>query len=110
SAAVASGPILDVRTAGAVCRLTLNRPDQRNALSRDLLEELETALANIAKDSSIRVVVLAAHGAVFCSGHDLKEMSGCTEAQYRELFTLCSRVMQQLPRVTRPVSAGVHGR
>src|SRR5206468_205265 len=109
SAAVASGPILDVRTAGGVCRLTLNRPAKRNALSRDLLAEMETALVNIAKDSSIRVVVLAAHGAVFCSGHDLKEMTGCTEAQYRELFTLCSRVMQQLRRLPQPVIARVHG-
>jgi len=109
STAVASGPILDVRTAAAVCRLTLNRPDKRNALSRELLEELETALVNIAKDSSIRVVVLAAHGAVFCSGHDLKEMTGCTEPQYRELFTLCSRVMQQLRRLPQPVIARVQG-
>src|SRR5204863_6757663 len=43
------------------------------------------------------------------SGHDLKEMTGCTEAQYRDLFTLCSRVMQQLRRLPQPVIARVHG-
>jgi len=101
--------MLDVRTQGGVCRLTLNRPEKRNALSRDLLEELECALVAVAKDASIRVVVLAAQGPVFSSGHDLKEMTACTEGQFRELFTLCSRVMQQLRRLPQPVIARVHG-
>jgi enoyl-CoA hydratase/carnithine racemase len=109
SATVAAGPILNVETRAGVCRLTLNRPDRRNALSREMLGELEAALGGVAMDESCRVVVLAAAGPVFCSGHDLTEMPGCTEAQYRELFTTCSRVMQQLRRLPQPAIARVQG-
>ena len=56
-----------------MARLTLNRPDKRNALSHALLAELETTLTRLASDRAVRVVVLAAAGPVFCSGHDLNE-------------------------------------
>ena len=55
------------------------------------------------------MVVLAARGPVFCSGHDLAEMVGRTEEAYRELFELCSRVMLGLRRLPQPVIARVHG-
>jgi enoyl-CoA hydratase/carnithine racemase len=109
SATLTSRPVLTVDTRGEVCRLTLNRPDKRNALSRELLGELEATLCRIAEDRAVRVVVLAANGPVFCSGHDLKEMTGCTNAQYYELFSLCSRVMQRLRRLPQPVIGRVHG-
>jgi enoyl-CoA hydratase/carnithine racemase len=109
SAAVAAEPILCTETAQGVCRVTLNRPDKRNALSRELLVELEAALTGIGADPGVRVVVLAAAGPVFSSGHDLKEMTGCTPQQYRELFGLCSRVMQHLRKLPQPVIARVHG-
>jgi enoyl-CoA hydratase/carnithine racemase len=109
SATLQAAPILLHETAGGVCRLTLNRPDKRNALSQELLSELDTLLPQLAADRTIRVVVLAANGPVFSSGHDLKEMTGCHEAQYRELFTLCSRVMYQLRRLPQPVIARVQG-
>jgi enoyl-CoA hydratase/carnithine racemase len=92
-----------------VVHLTLNRPEKRNALSQQMLAELEEALARIASDPAARVVVLAARGPVFCSGHDLGEMVGREENDYRELFTLCSRVMLQLRRLPQPVIARVHG-
>jgi len=98
-----------VETTGAVARLTLNRPAKRNALSHALLADLETTLARIASDRAVRVVVLAAAGSVFCSGHDLGEMEGRSEAEYRDLFALCSRVMQQLRRLPQPVIARVQG-
>ena len=53
--------------------------------------------------------MLAAHGPVFCSGHDLAEMVGRTEDEYRELFALCSRVMLGLRRLPQPVIARVQG-
>jgi enoyl-CoA hydratase/carnithine racemase len=93
----------------AVARLTLNRPEKRNALSLDLLRELETSLTQIAGDASIRAVVIASQGAVFCSGHDLSEMVGGSEASYHELFALCSRVMYQFRRLPQPVIARVQG-
>jgi enoyl-CoA hydratase/carnithine racemase len=102
-------PPLLVETRGPVAHLILNRPDKRNALSRDLLESLDAAQARIAGDASVRVVVVAGQGTVFCSGHDLGEMVGCDEAAYRELFTLCSRVMLQFRRMPQPIIARVHG-
>lgn len=91
-----------------VVRVTLNRPQRRNALSESLLTELGAALTQIAEDSSARVVVLAAAGPVFCSGHDLSEMAGRSEDDYRQLFNRCSAVMQQLRALPQPVIARVH--
>ncbi len=59
-----------------VAFLTLNRPEKRNALSRQLLTEFETLLAKIEPDPDIQVLVIGANGPVFCSGHDLSEMIG----------------------------------
>src|SRR3546814_6714396 len=57
-----------------VITLTLNRPDQFNALSQELLGALQRALADIAGNEQARCVVLAANGRAFCAGHDLKQM------------------------------------
>jgi enoyl-CoA hydratase/carnithine racemase len=92
-----------------VAYLALNRPDKRNALSHGLLKELEAAQARLAGDQHVRVVVLAAKGAVFCSGHDLGEMVGQPEEAYRGLFELCSRVMLGFRRLPQPVIARVQG-
>ncbi len=100
---------LIIESAAGVTRLTLNRPEKRNALSHELLDELESALGEIAADRAARVVVLAARGPVFCAGHDLAEMAGLTEAGYRELFELCSRVMLGIRKLPQPVIARVHG-
>src|SRR5262249_43538640 len=92
-----------------IVRLTLNRPEKRNALSRDLLTRLEQAIGDIAIDAAARVVVLTAVGPVFSSGHDLGEMADGSEEEYRELFQLCSRVMLGLRRLPQPVIARVQG-
>src|SRR5512132_3956817 len=100
---------LDVRSDGGVVHLTLDRPERRNALSRALLGQIEGAIAAIAADASARVVVIGSKGPVFCSGHDLGEMTGRSEADYRDLFTTCSRVMLGLRRLPQPVVARVQG-
>jgi enoyl-CoA hydratase/carnithine racemase len=92
-----------------IVRLTLNRPEKRNALSFELLQNLEDAIGAIATDTTARVVVLGSRGPVFCSGHDLSEMVGRSEDDYRELFALCSRVMLGLRRLPQPVIARVQG-
>ncbi len=109
TSAIKLSPELVLEIDGGVVRLCLNRPEKRNALSGDLLSQLGTALNHIAADSSARVVILAAAGPAFCAGHDLSEMVGCSEAEYRELFTKCSEVMQQLRHLPQPVIARVHG-
>jgi enoyl-CoA hydratase/carnithine racemase len=108
-ATIAGAPSLLTESVGGVVHLTLNRPDKRNALSRELLAELEAALTRIAADASARVVVLAARGPAFCAGHDLSEMQGGTEEAYRGLFAFCSRVMQQFRGLPQPVIARVQG-
>ncbi len=98
-----------VESAGGVVRLTLNRPEKRNALSVALLRDLERALAAIETDPKAQVVVVGSRGSVFCSGHDLGEMVGQTEESYRDLFELCSRVMLGFRRLRQPVIARVQG-
>ena len=101
--------ILLVECDGGVVRLTLNRPEKRNALSYELMTQIEIALEKIAADPIARVVVLGSRGPVFSSGHDLAEMVGRTEADYRELFDLCTRVMLGLRKLPQPVIARVQG-
>jgi enoyl-CoA hydratase/carnithine racemase len=97
------------RQEGGVVRLTLNRPEKRNALSLELLSELAAAIQRISETSTARVVVVAATGKVFCAGHDLTEMTGKSETEYRKLFSSCSAVMQGLRSLTQPVIARVQG-
>ncbi len=98
-----------VESRGGVVRLTLNRPERRNALSEELLSEIRSVLAQVAGDDTARVVVLAGNGPVFCAGHDLSQMVDRSEADYLEIFARCSAVMQQIRRLPQPVIARVHG-
>ncbi|MHB1557442.1 MAG: enoyl-CoA hydratase [Isosphaeraceae bacterium] len=98
-----------IEARSGIVRFTLNRPERRNALSLDLLRDLERAIASIGSDPGARVVVIAANGPVFCSGHDLSEMVGRGEEEYRELFATCSRVMLGLRRLPQPTIARVQG-
>lgn len=101
-------PILLEDLSAGVLRLTLNRPQRRNALSEALLDSLGDALTRAAENRDVRCLVLAANGPVFSSGHDLQEMAGRSEAEYAALFQRCARVMQQLRRLPQPVIARVH--
>ena len=100
---------LRVETRGGIARLTLARPDRRNPLSQELIEAIDRELATIAEDNAVRAVVIAAEGPVFSAGHDLTEMTGRSEAEYRELFTACSRMMTRLRKLPQPVIARVQG-
>ncbi len=93
-----------------VCTLTLNRPARRNALSAEMLSELQAALDEIGPDTSIKVVIIEANGPVFSAGHDLKEVHGLEdEAAGSELFLQCSRMMTTLTQLPQPVIAKVRG-
>jgi enoyl-CoA hydratase/carnithine racemase len=94
----------------AVTTLTLNRPAARNALSLALMEALDTELAAIADDPAVRVVIIAGAGPAFCAGHDLREIrANPTQQAYEAVFALCSRLMQRIVRLPKPVIARVHG-
>ena len=101
-------PILIEQT-GPIVRLTLNNPERRNPLVRPVIAALSAALEAIAADTSARVVVLAAAGKVFCSGHDLSHMVGCDATEYRALFGECAALMLQIRRLPQPVIACVQG-
>jgi enoyl-CoA hydratase/carnithine racemase len=95
---------------GGVATLTLNRPAARNALSTALMGAVEAALAHAASDPAVHVVVLAGAGPAFCAGHDLKEMRASPGRQAVDAtFAQCSRMMQAIVALPKPVIARVHG-
>jgi enoyl-CoA hydratase/carnithine racemase len=98
-----------VRRDGPAARITLNRPDKRNALSLALMEEVVAALRDAAGDSSLRAVVVDGAGPAFSAGHDLAEMVGRERAFYDELFEACTVMMEEIHRIPQPVIAKVHG-
>lgn len=96
---------------GPVALLTLNRPERRNALSLDLMQELTARLEEIGA-SPASVVILAAEGKVFSSGHDLGELRcGADEslAAYRRIFDACVTLMTAIQSISQPVIAQVQG-
>lgn len=106
--------LLRVEQSGGVLRLTLNRPPA-NALSVELLADLQDELDRSANDKSVRVIVIAAHGKVFSGGHDLKEMTAHRndpdkgEAFFEQTFEACGKMMQSIVAHPRPVIAEVNG-
>jgi enoyl-CoA hydratase/carnithine racemase len=108
-------PALTRFDANGIATLTLNRPEARNPLSEALLAALSSELTAIAADSTIRAVIIAAEGSVFCAGHDLKEMSARrTDADYgrayfADILSRCARMMQQIVTLPQPVIAAVEG-
>jgi enoyl-CoA hydratase/carnithine racemase len=94
---------------GTVCALTLNRPERRNALSLELMLEMMRCLQEISRDPHLRVVILRASGTVFCSGHDLSEMTGRDINEYRRIFDVCTELMTKIQEIPQPVIAEVQG-
>ncbi len=93
-----------------VTTLTLNRPQQYNALSQEMLSAMQAELDRVAADADVRCLVLAARGRAFCAGHDLKQMrANPNKAYYRKLFDDCGRMMQSLIELPVPVIARVQG-
>jgi enoyl-CoA hydratase/carnithine racemase len=106
----ADEPVLLRSDAEGVVGLTLNRPEQYNALSRELLGRLQEELDRIRDDPGVRVVVITGKGRAFCAGHDLKEIAAERErGKLVELFGACSGMMLSLTRLPQPVIALVDG-
>ena len=96
---------------GPVAWLTLNRPESRNALSVDVMNDMLDKLSQIARDQEIRVVVIRGNGPAFCAGHNLKDMVGpdLDIRHFYTMFSICARMMQSLHALPQPVIAQVHG-
>ena len=102
--------VLQARDDRGVVTLTLNRPSSFNALSEAMIEALEQALGGIARDDTVRAVVVAGAGKAFCAGHDLKEMRARPSLDYyRQLFGRCGAMMLSIQQLPVPVIARVHG-
>jgi len=100
---------LAVERDGHCAVVTLNRPQRRNALSLELMLELIDCLDGLGRDRVTRAVILAAAGKVFCSGHDLSEMTGRDINDYRRLFDVCTELMTKIQTIPQPVIAEVQG-
>ncbi len=102
--------LLSTRTQD-VLTLTLNRPEQFNALSEELLTALQQEFDACMHDASLRLIILAANGRAFCAGHDLKQMRSHAgdKAYYQDIAARCSRMMQTIKALPVPVIARVHG-
>jgi enoyl-CoA hydratase/carnithine racemase len=100
---------LTVERAGPTAIVTLNRADRRNALSLELMRDLTAELSRLEANTVIQAVILAAAGPVFSSGHDLSEMVGRCEGDYREIFDACTELMLKVQAIPQPVIAEVQG-
>jgi enoyl-CoA hydratase/carnithine racemase len=89
--------------------VTLNRPEQRNALSTGLMRELTGELERQSARPDVRAIVLRAAGPAFSAGHDLKELVGRTLEDEQAVFDVCTRLMETIQRIPQPVIAAVQG-
>ncbi|NXQ24958.1 ECHD3 protein, partial [Alaudala cheleensis] len=95
---------------GFCSTIVLNNPRRRNALSLPMLQSLRGDLLHDVKSRELRVIVIAAEGPVFCSGHDLKELSSEDDVKHHsQVFELCAEVMTLIQKLPVPVIAKVNG-
>ncbi len=107
--------VLLAETSAGITTLTLNRPQVRNCLSEAMLDSVTEAIGHCAKAPECRVVILAANGPAFSSGHDMKQMTARrTDADrgrvyFEDIMARCSTMMQSIVRCPKPVIAQVQG-
>ena len=103
------------QTHSGILRLILDDPKNKNALSEKMMHELQQRIFEASSNGSVKVIIIAAVGNVFCSGHNLKDI---TEARtnsddgkkyFSDLFNLCSSLMQMITKCSKPVIAEIDG-
>ncbi len=99
---------VSIERVGVVGVVTMRRAEKRNALSLEMMRELEAALGELDRDADVRVVILAGDGAAFSAGHDLRELQSRTQAEYVEIFDECVRLMSRVQSIRQPVIAEVN--
>jgi methylglutaconyl-CoA hydratase len=104
--------MLEVTKEGGVARVTLDRPELRNAFDDELIRQLRAAFEDISRDASVRVMVLAGNGPAFCAGADLNWMKRMAGYDYEENLadaTALAEMLAALDRLPKPTIARVHG-
>jgi enoyl-CoA hydratase/carnithine racemase len=106
-------PLVSFEIQNSIGLITLLNSKKRNALNKEILNQLTedfSSLENSSKETKTpRVVILAAEGPVFSSGHDLKELKSLPEDQQKEIFTLISNLMLKIQNSSSIVIAEVQG-
>ena len=92
-----------------IARVTMNQPDRRNALSVDHMQELIDCFRSIGQTRDVAIVILSGNGPAFSAGHDLREMIGKTPEFYRNVFDVCTTMMDTIQNISQPVIAEVQG-
>jgi enoyl-CoA hydratase/carnithine racemase len=109
TAAATTDRFVAIERDGDTAVITLDRPQQRNALALDGMRELTRALETCGADSDIHSIILQANGPAFSAGHNLRELIGRTQDEEREIFNVCTRLMNTIQEIGQPVIAAVHG-
>jgi len=106
---------LNSKIGDGILTLTLNQPENRNALSEDMLQNLTEQLMLATDNNQVRVVVIAANGSVFSAGHHLKELNShrndedLGQAYFTKIMHMCAKLMQMIVNYPKPVIAKVQG-
>ena len=110
--------ILEKDPAEHIARITINRPDRRNALHDDATHEMGTAIDDVATDDDIRVLIITGSGQAFCAGGDLNALKGGSDPgmwvsentdDIRRSFRLAQRMILGIQRMEKPVIAMING-
>ena len=96
-----------VEKQGRIGRVYLNRPEARNALSAELLQELDAAFEELDKDNEIRVIIITGKGAAFCAGADLKQAGAST--QLADFIHDAQRIINRIEASPKPTIASING-
>lgn len=86
-------------TTNSIATITLNRPEKRNALNGELVNELSEALSNAAADESVKAIILKANGNTFCSGADLDQLRAMQSATYEENLADSNRLKELFKKI-----------
>ncbi len=99
----------------SIVRLTMNDEKTGNSLSDNMIHSLSSTINEISANKLIKVIVIASTGKIFCSGHNLKEITAAREnsdqgeSYFRDLFESCSILMQSIVNCPKPVIAEIDG-
>ncbi|MEQ8352593.1 MAG: enoyl-CoA hydratase-related protein [Leptospiraceae bacterium] len=94
---------------GTIRVWTLNRPEQRNAISQNLLAEMEGALSGLNPDQGIRGLIIQGSGPAFCAGADLKERASMSREDVDSFLNRMGRLFRQIETLSVPTVAAING-